>query len=261
MSIAADHNTAFAPVRLFARPRPIAFACIVVLAGAGWAALGLMIADTSLLAALCRPAAAGTGVAQAGTIFSMWCAMSLAMMLPTAAPMIVTYADIAEAAAAKREPVVSPLVLIAGYLAIWLAVAAALTVLQVALARLALLGATSAVATPLAAALFGIAGLYQFSSLKHACATQCQRPMPFFFANWTDRPSGIFKLGLRQGLYCLGCCWAMMLLMFAVGAMNVVWMAALGALMAIEKTTSRFSRPLGIAFLLAGAALIVSHFA
>ena len=74
--------------------------------------------------------------------------------------------------------------------------------------------------------------------------TQCQRPFPFFFANWTAEPRGVFRLGLRQGLYCLGCCWAMMLLMFAVGVMNVVWMAALGIVMTIEKlgTTTRFSR-------------------
>ena len=84
-------------------------------------------------------------------------------------------------------------------------------------------------------AIFLGAGLYQFSALKQACLTQCQRPFPFFFSNWTDRRGGVLRLGLRQGLLCLGCCWAMMLLMFALGAMNVVWMAALGVLMTIEK--------------------------
>ena len=88
------------------------------------------------------------------------------------------------------------------------------------------------------------AGLYQFSALKQACLTLCQRPFPFFFANWTTKPRGVFRLGLRQGMYCLGCCWAMMLVMFAVGAMNVVWMAALGVLMTIEKmTTTRAVQP------------------
>ena len=92
-------------------------------------------------------------------------------------------------------------------------------------------------------AIFLGAGLYQFSALKQACLTLCQRPFPFFFANWTTERSGVFRLGLRQGMLCLGCCWAMMLVMFAVGAMNVVWMAALGVLMTIEKlsTTARFS--------------------
>jgi predicted metal-binding membrane protein len=86
----------------------------------------------------------------------------------------------------------------------------------------------------------------------------CQRPFPFFFANWTTATRGVFVLGLRQGLYCFGCCWALMLVMFAAGSMNVLWMAALGALMTIEKltTTVRFSRALGVAFIAIGIALV-----
>jgi predicted metal-binding membrane protein len=106
----------------------------------------------------------------------------------------------------------------------------------------------------LAALTFLAAGLYQFSTLKRACLTQCQRPFPFFFAHWTSEPRGVFRLGVRQGLYCLGCCWAMMLLMLAVGAMNVLWMAVLGAIMTAEKlmTTARLSRVFGFGFCAAG---------
>ena len=136
-----------------------------------------------------------------------------------------------------------------------------LAALQLALTGLSLLDPAMASASPLfSGAAFIGAGLYQFSALKHACVTQCQRPFRFFFASWTDEPGGVFRLGLRQGLYCLGCCWAMMLLMFAVGVMNVVWMAALGAIMTVEKlaTTTRFSRALGVVFIGVGAAFIVS---
>ena len=103
-----------------------------------------------------------------------------------------------------------------------------------------------------------MAGLYQFSALKHACLAKCQRPFPFFFANWTTRPRGVFALGLRQGPYCLGCCWAMMLLMLAAGVMNIVWMAALGIVMAVEKmtTTARFSHAVGVAFVAIGVGLV-----
>ena len=103
------------------------------------------------------------------------------------------------------------------------------------------------------------AGLYQFSALKQACLTLCQRPFPFFFSNWTTEPSGVLRLGLRQGMICLGCCWAMMVLMFAVGAMNVVWMAALGVLMTIEKlaTTARFSEAVGFVFVAVGFGMVV----
>jgi predicted metal-binding membrane protein len=103
------------------------------------------------------------------------------------------------------------------------------------------------------------AGLYQFSALKQACLTLCQRPFPFFFANWTTEPRGVLRLGLRQGVYCLGCCWALMLLMLAVGAMNVVWMAALGILMTLEKMTgtARLSEAIGLALLAIGFVLVV----
>ena len=187
--------------------------------------------------------------------------MALAMMLPTAGPMVMTYADLCETAAAKGEPAASPLDLVAGYLAVWLAAALFLAALQLLFMRLALLDPAMAPASPLfSGAAFIGAGLYQFSGLKHACVTQCQRPLPFFFANWTAAPRGVFRLGLRQGLYCLGCCWAMMLLMFAIGVMNVIWMAALGMMMTIEKlnATTRFSRAIGIVFMIAGAAFVVT---
>jgi predicted metal-binding membrane protein len=265
----AAHDDAirlFRPARALARPKLIALACIAVLVTAGWIYLGLMLAGMSgvgLLDVLCRPTfgASGFGAAQAGLVFAMWCAMALAMMLPTAAPMILTYAEFAETAARKGEPAASPLVLAAGYVAVWLGAALLLTVVQLFLMRVSLLDPAMASANPLfSGAVFIAAGLYQFSALKHACVTQCQHPFRFFFANWTAQPRGVFRLGLRQGLYCVGCCWAMMLLMFAVGVMNVIWMAALGAAMTIEKigTTTRFSRALGIVFILAGAALIMT---
>jgi len=254
------------PVRIFVRPKRLAIACIAVLVAAGWLYLGLTLAGMSgvtVLDVLCQPSfgASGFGAAQAGIVFAMWCAMALAMMLPTAAPMILTYAEIAETAARKGERVASPLILTAGYVAVWLATAILLAALQLILARLSLLDPAMRSASPLfSGAVFVAAGAYQFSALKHACVTQCQNPLPFFFANWTAEPRGVLRLGLRQGLYCLGCCWAMMLLMFAVGVMNVVWMAALGALMTVEKigTTTRFSRALGVVFIAAGAVFIVS---
>jgi predicted metal-binding membrane protein len=263
------HVATIWPLRALARPKLLAIACIGVLAAAGWLYLGLMLAGLSgagLLEAICRPSfgTSELGVLQAAVVLAMWCAMALAMMLPTAAPMILTYAELAETASRKGEPAASPLVLTTGYVGVWLGAAVALSALQLILSRLALLDPALASASPLfSGAVFMGAGLYQFSALKHACVTQCQHPFRFFFANWTAEPHGVFRLGVQQGLYCLGCCWAMMLLMFAVGVMNVIWMAVLGAIMAIEKinTTTRFSRALGVAFILVGAALIVSSVA
>ena len=239
-----------------ARPRRIASACVIALTAAGWATLGLMAADAEIWIALCQPMGAGGGL-ELALVFAMWVAMTLAMMLPTAAPMILTYAEIADTAAHKEEPAASPLSLTAGYAAVWIGFAAVATALQFALTQFALLDAGRA-NTWLAGAIFLVAGLYQFSKLKHACLTQCQRPFPFFFANWTAEPRGVFLLGLRQGLACLGCCWAMMLVMFVAGAMNVIWMAALGVLMTVEKmaTTARFSHAVGIAFVAIGLGVV-----
>jgi len=254
--------------RVLMRPRALAYASLALLDAAGWAALGLMLgtelnAGRRLLAALCQPAfgvSAASLTAELALVTLMWAAMTFAMMLPTAGPMVLTYAEIAETAAQKGERVVSPLILTAGYLAVWLVFAFAATLLQVGLTRLAGIDPALGEASGLfSGAVFIGAGIYQFSALKHACVTQCQRPFPFFFANWSTVPRTVFRLGLRQGLYCLGCCWAMMLVMLAVGVMNVVWMALLGVVMGVEKlmSTTRFSRAVGIVFCLIGAGFIV----
>lgn len=231
----------------------------------------------ALIDALCQPTFGTSQVTHFGMpssghwsatdfalIVAMWCAMALAMMLPTAAPMIVTYAEIADAAARKGEYAVSPLVIAGGYTAVWLGFALAATALQWGLTRAALLDPAMATTNRLfSGVVFVGAGLYQFSALKYACVTQCQRPFPFFFVNWTASVRGVWRLGLRQGLFCLGCCWAMMLVMFAVGLMNIVWMAGLGVIMTLEKVaaTTRFSRIIGGVFIGIGAALIASSVA
>lgn len=264
----------------FARPKLIAAGCVVVLAALGWLYLALVIADMSgpiapdlgvlaglprAVQAICRPLFGQAMPAQGVVLIAlMWGAMTLAMMLPTAGPMILTYAQIADTAARKGGRIVSPLVLAAGYLVMWLAYALAATFAQVLFTRLALLdtGMRSA-STLFSGAIFIGAGVYQFTPLKHACLNQCQRPFPFFFANWQTTGRGVFRLGVQQGLYCLGCCWAMMLVMFAVGVMNVVWMAGLGIVMTIEKIGSgrRFSHAVGVVLILAGIVFVVGAFA
>jgi predicted metal-binding membrane protein len=143
---------------------------------------------------------------------------------------------------------------------VWFGFAILATLTQLGVMALAAWPGAASIAAPASAILFLLAGLYQFSSLKAACLHACQRPFSFFFLNWTDRPRGVLRLGVRQGLYCLGCCWAMMLLMFAAGAMNVIWMALLGLVMMIEKMTpgAVFSRAIGIAFAAAGLVLLAA---
>ena len=249
---------------VFARPKVLAAICVVALAGLGWLALGLMYSGMGALDTLCRALATSAwGVSGFAIVASMWAAMTLAMMLPSAAPMILTYAEIADTAARKGERVVSPFVLAAGYTLVWLGFAGAATLAQYVFTRVTLLdNGMQSTGGLFSGAIFIGAGVYQFSALKHACLKQCQSPFPFFFANWATTPRGVFRLGVKQGLYCLGCCWAMMLLMFAVGVMNVIWMAALGVVMTLEKigTGKRFTYVVGVVLIVGGAAFIVSAF-
>jgi predicted metal-binding membrane protein len=248
--------------RIFARPRTIAVGCVVVLAGLGWFYLALLTAapgnsGLATMQALCRAFPEGaSNLSTFGVTISMWSAMTLAMMLPSAAPMILTYAEIAETAARKSEQIVSPLAIVAGYASVWLVFSFAAAIAQIAFARAVLLEPGTASRVLAGVSLIG-AGAYQFSVLKHACLARCQHPFPFFFANWSTTSRGVFRLGVRQGFYCLGCCWAMMLVTFAVGVMNIVWMAALAAVMTIEKlqTGRRFSYGVGTALIVAGVAM------
>src|SRR5471032_2420548 len=270
MSEATEHDLSHLPPAasrlgaVFARPKVLAALCVIALAGLGWLALGLLFTGMSAYDALCQSLAMphGTwGASGFAIVALMWCAMTLAMMLPSASPMILTYAEIADTAARKNERIVSPFVLASGYSLVWLGFAAVATVAQYAFTRAALLDSGMQSASGLfSGAIFIGAGVYQFSALKHACLTQCQHPFPFFFANWKTTPRGVLGLGLRQGLYCLGCCWAMMAVMFAVGVMNNVLIAALVIVKAVENMCAgkRFTYGVGAVLIAVGAAFIMT---
>ncbi|TPJ72950.1 DUF2182 domain-containing protein [Mesorhizobium sp. B2-6-2] len=205
--------------------------------------------------ALCLAPAPLAGLAglQAPALVLMWFLMAMATMLPSAAPLIRTYCEIADTARIKGEPVVHPLVLVAGYLATWLAASVGFSTLTLAVYAFAGSGRMldPAIGVAGAAALL-VAGLYQFSGLKQACLEKCRNPFSILFARWSAKPGRIFRLGLEQGVWCLGCCWALMLVMFAVGAMNVFWMALIGLFTLIEKQTAG-----RVASRIAGAILLV----
>lgn len=204
--------------------------------------------------ALClAPAPLGeAGAGAFAALTAMWFLMALAMMLPSAAPMIRTYCEIADTARRKDETVVHPLVLLAGYLGVWLLAALGFAGLTVALQSYRGGAALDPVIGLAGAAALGLAGLYQFSGLKEACLKKCRNPFAILFARWTVRPAGVLRLGVEQGVWCLGCCWALMLVMFAVGAMNIFWMALLALFTLVEKQTAGT-----LATRLAGAILLV----
>jgi predicted metal-binding membrane protein len=171
-------------------------------------------------------------------VFVMWVVMMIGMMTPSAAPMVLLYARVGRQAAVQGKPFAASGWFFGGYLLVWMAFAIAATLAQWALERAALL-------TPMmegASGIFGgavliAAGLYQWTPLKDACLRQCQAPWLFIqrYGGFRRTAVGSLGLGVRHGAYCVGCCWALMTLLFVGGVMNVLWIAVITLLVFIEK--------------------------
>ena len=173
--------------------------------------------------------------------FTMWTVMMVGMMSAAAAPMLLLVARShvrrSDAPGLGATSMVLPFAL--GYLAVWVGFSAVATIAQWALHDATLLSPAMAIASPrVAAVLLIAAGVYQLTPLKRACLRHCQSPMGFLMTHWRDGVSGAFRMGLRHGVYCLGCCWVLMCVLFAVGVMNLVWVAALTVFILIEKLWS-----------------------
>src|SRR2546425_8803735 len=189
------------------------------------------------------PAMAMPGDRDAGRFlltFLMWAVMMVAMMVPAASPMILTFATINRRRAAAGTPAVPTAVFLAGYLVIWSAFSLAAAALQGALQAAALLAPATLTVTPLVGgALLIAAGLYQLTPLKYACRARCQSPLAFILGEWREGARGAFVMGLRHGAFCVGCCWALMALLFVAGVMNLLWVAAIAAFVLVEKLVPR----------------------
>ena len=169
-------------------------------------------------------------------LWAMWAAMMTAMMLPSAAPFVLLYA---RASRQRSEPDADALpvyALAGGYLLVWGAFSVGATLLQLALAGSGWLTPMMEAASPLAAGVpLLLAGLYQFTPLKQACLRSCRAPLPFMRTRWRRGAGGALRMGAEHGAYCLGCCWALMLLLFAGGVMNLFVVLALTVWVAVEK--------------------------
>lgn len=178
--------------------------------------------------------------AQVLALFLMWSEMMIAMMLPSAAPMILTFASVNRRRRAQQRPFAPVSAFVSGYLIVWIVFSAAATLLQWALHSASLLSPMMASSSPwLAGALLLAAGLFQFTRWKTACLRQCANPLTLILAHWREGIGGALALGIRHGAFCLGCCWALMLLLFVLGMMNVTWIAALSIYVLVEKLFGR----------------------
>ena len=195
-------------------------------------------------------------------VAAMWWVMMVAMMTPSAAPLVLLYGRVLRHhAAADASAGVPSLFVIAGYLSAWLAFSLAAATLQEALesaGRISgmMLWSKSAV---LSATVLAAAGAYQFSPLKEACLAQCRSPVQFLTRYWRPGRGGAFLMGVRHGAYCVGCCWLLMALLFVGGVMNLLWIAALTAVVLVEKLSSggdRIGKILGVVLIAWAAATL-----
>ena len=188
-----------------------------------------------------------------------WLLMTAAMMLPTAFPLLQRFVVVT---AGREDGVILVLLLVAGYLAVWFGFGVGAHALDFGLHAAAReWGWLVTNAWMIGATVLLTAGLFQFSRLKYHCLDACRAPLSFIVRHWrgASARSSAFRLGLHHGAYCVGCCWAIMLLMFLVGTGSVGWMLLLGAVMAIEKNATwgkRLSGPLGAA--LVGWAVVIA---
>jgi predicted metal-binding membrane protein len=189
-------------------------------------------------------------------LWAMWTVMMTGMMLPSASPLVMLYGAAARRSA-QRTAGRQTYALAAGYLVAWAAFSLGATALQRALASLLLVSPMmEALNSRVSATLLLVAGVYQWTPLKHACLRQCRSPLGFLMGRWRNGRFGAFRMGLEHGAYCVGCCWALMLLLFAGGVMNVLTIVGLTAFVALEKLA-----PLGShAARLSGAIMVAAGF-
>jgi predicted metal-binding membrane protein len=189
-------------------------------------------------------------------MFLMWTVMMVGMMLPSAIPMTLIYAGVARQAENQGQYVAPTVLFVNGYLLVWTAFSLAATLLQWALDQAALLSPMMVASSPaLGAGILIVAGLYQFTPSKNACLDHCRAPARFISEHWRAGPSGGVRMGLHHGAYCLGCCWALMLLLFFGGVMNLLWIAAITLFVLLEKVLpagAKGGRWTGVAMVAAG---------
>jgi predicted metal-binding membrane protein len=258
------------------RDRIIVAAALAVLTGLAWSYLLWLAADMDMGGmdmtgfrmipagmGIMAPAHAPWRAIEFAFVFAMWTVMMVGMMTPSTAPMILMYTRAGRQAAVAGTPLAAAGWFAAGYFFAWTGFSLVATAVQWALERAALLDATMASASDaLGGIVLIVAGAYQWTPLKDVCLAQCQTPLGFLMRHGGFRrdAAGCLLLGLRHGVYCIGCCWVLMALLFVGGVMNVLWIALLAFLVLLEKFTSfgrLVARFAGIAFITAGAWLLL----
>lgn len=240
-SAIADPPRTLPPARLSRRHRILILTCLAIVAVLAWTYLVVlerrMSAPSSGDAAMISMSMRATPWTLADLLFTFltWTVMMVGMMAGAAAPVLLLFAEARAERSATGVPL-SVLMFGIGYAAVWTAFSAAATLVQWGLHEAALLSAAMSTSSPrLAGAVLIVGGVYQLTPLKFTCLTHCRHPLGFLMTNWREGHLGAFRMGVDHGSHCLGCCWALMCLLFVAGVMNLAWAAALGVFVLLEK--------------------------
>jgi len=226
---------------------------LVLLTALAWLYLLDLARDMQAMRAMPAMAAQPWDLAAALFAFAMWSVMMAAMMLPSAAPMVLLAARTPGGSHARTA------LFALGYLAVWTVFSAGATALQGGLQALRLLTDSGLVHQDAAGVVLIAAGVYQWTPLKGRCLEHCRSPLSFLLHHWRPGYAGALRVGLAHGAYCLGCCWVLMLLLFVSGVMNLLWAAGLAVLVLLEKVLPGgpwLARAVGVGLMLWGAALL-----
>ncbi len=246
-SLFVASHTLYAMETIFKRDRLIVLAALAGLTLLAW---GYMSHEARAMhdTGICRCAGMkmsgpDTGAWSPATLvplFLMWSEMMVAMMIPSAAPMILTFAMVQRKRRELEHPFVPTGIFLLGYLVVWTGFSALAALAQWVLHARALLSPTMVNTSPLVGGILLIgAGIFQWTPLKHACLTRCRSPLSFLMTGWREGKSGAFAMGLEHGAYCTGCCWILMALLFVAGVMNLWWIAVIAVFVLLEKVAPR----------------------
>ena len=253
---------------LVRRDRVVLVSAIAVLAALAWAytvrltaGMGSMSIN-AMAASVAVPSTQSWSLNDVVFMFVMWTVMMVAMMLPSATPMVLLFARVMRKREREGRPFGPTALFVIGYLLVWVGFSAMATVANWGLHVAGLLSSMMGRTTPMIGGVVLLfAGAFQWTPLKDACLSHCRSPLVFLTAHWNDGRGGTLMMGLHHGLYCLGCCWLLMALLFVLGIMNLPWIAVLTVFVLLEKVLPRgrlVSRLSGVVFAAWGMALLAT---
>jgi predicted metal-binding membrane protein len=218
------------------RDRLIVTAGLLALTGLAWVYIARMAATMPAHHGMAMPQTSPWSVADTGGLVVMWIVMMIAMMIPSVAPVILLFASVSRRRRVEGVLATPVSVFTLGYLVAWTGYAVLAALAQSLLHSAALVSPAMASASPLlGGGLLMLAGVYQWVPVKGACLSHCRSPLGFFSTEWREGVSGALLMGLRHGSYCVGCCWALMALLFVAGVMNLLWVVVIAGFVLAEK--------------------------